>query len=176
MWHVERKQEQPSTPPSHDSNSNAITFPLPHSMDEWELLSQMRPGNNIHIDDLEMLGHRDFDKNHNWTHKNITTDLHHIATSFIDLNCLSNSPDSLSPTQCIGFDVVISHFRNTTSAPSLKMLIQGTAGTGKSYLVYCLKTVVQSASEQSTCRDSFHKHELPLPIIYSDRVEYEHSK
>ena len=69
MWHVECAQEQPSTPLSDDSNSDAITFTLPHSMDERELLSQMRPGNNIQIDDLEMLGHRDFDKIHNWTHK-----------------------------------------------------------------------------------------------------------
>ena len=92
----------------------------------------------MQIDDLEMLGHRDFDKNHDWTHNNITNDLHHTTKSFIDLNRLStqlhednlsfsNSPDSLSPTQRMAFDVVISHFRNTTSAPSLKMVIQGTA-------------------------------------------------
>ena len=41
------KEEEPSPPLSDDSNSDAITFPLPHTMDEWELLSQMRPGNNI---------------------------------------------------------------------------------------------------------------------------------
>ena len=62
MWHVERVQEEPSTSPSDDSNSDLIPFPLPHTMDEWELLSQIRPGNNIHIDDLEMLEHCDFDK------------------------------------------------------------------------------------------------------------------
>ena len=147
----------------------------------------MRPGNNIQIDDLEMLGHHYFDKNHEWTHNNITNDLHRTTTSFIDLNrlstqlhednlSLSNSLDSLSPTQRIAFDVVISHFRNTTSAPSLKMVIQGTAGTVKYYLISCLKSAVQTPSEQSTCRDNFHKHELLLPIIYSDRVEYNHSK
>ena len=62
MWHVERVQEEPSTPPSDDSNFDPIPFPFPHTMDEWELISQIRPGNNIHIDDLEMLGHHDFDK------------------------------------------------------------------------------------------------------------------
>ena len=109
-----------------------------------------------------MLGHRDFDKNHNWADNNITTDLHQTTTSFIDLNrfytqlhednlSLSNSPYSLSPTQRIAFDVVISHFRNTSSSPSLKMVIQGTAGTRKSYLISCLKSVVQTPCEQSRC-------------------------
>ena len=41
VWHVEHAQEEPSTPLSDDSYSDAITFPLPHSMDEWEVLSQM---------------------------------------------------------------------------------------------------------------------------------------
>ena len=125
----------------------------------------MRLGNNIQIDDLEMLGHRDFDKNHNWTHKNITTHLHQTSTSFIDLNrlsielhedtlSLSNSPNSLSPTQRIAFDLVISHFRNTTPAQPLKMVIQGTAGTGKSYLISCLKYALQIASGQTASPSS----------------------
>ena len=129
-------------------------------MDEWELISQMRPGNIIQINDLEMIGHLYFDKLHNWTHNNITNDLHPTTTSFIDLNLLStqlhednlsfsNSPDSLSPTQRMAFDVVISHFRNTTSTPSLKMVIQGTAGTGKYYLISCLKYSLQTPCEQS---------------------------
>ena len=114
----------------------------------------MRPRNTIQIDDLEMLGHCDFDKLHDWTHNNITNELNPTTTSFIDLNCLStqlhednlslfNSLDSLSPSQRMAFDVVISHFRNTTPTQPLKMVIQGTAGTGKSYLISCLKYVLQ---------------------------------
>ena len=41
VWHIERAEEQPSRPLSDDSNSDSITFSLPHTMDEWELLSQM---------------------------------------------------------------------------------------------------------------------------------------
>ena len=41
IWHVERAQEEPCTPLSDDSIFDAITFPLSHNMDEWELLSQM---------------------------------------------------------------------------------------------------------------------------------------
>ena len=129
-------------------------------MDEWELLSQMRPGNIIHIDDFETLGHRDFEKIHNWTCSNIATHLHETTISFIDLNHLSTqlhedttlliiSSYSLSPTQHITFDVVISHFRNTTPAQPLKMVIQGTGGTEKSYLISCLKYALQTASGQT---------------------------
>ena len=150
-------KEEPSTPLSDDSNSNAISFPLPHTMDEWELVSQMRLGNNIQVDRLEMLGHREFDKNHNWSHNNIPTHLHETTTSFIDLNRLSiqlhedipsfsNSPNSLSPTQHIAFDLVMSHFSNTTYAKTLKLVIQGTTGTCKSYLISCLKYALQNAS------------------------------
>ena len=127
VWHIQRAEEEPSTHLSDDSNSNAITFSLPHTMDEWELVSQMPPGNNIQFDHLEMLGHHEFDKNHNWSNNNIPTHLHETTTSFIELNHLSiqlhedtpsfpNSPNSLSPTEHIPFDLVISHFRNTTSA------------------------------------------------------------
>ena len=143
MWHIERAEEEPSTPLSDDSNFDAITFPFPHTMDEWELLSQMRPGNNIEVNDLEMLCNREFDKNHNLSHNNICTHLHEIETSFIELNRLSielhedipsvsNSPNSLSPTQCIAFDLVMSHFRNTTYTQLLKLVIQDIAITVKS--------------------------------------------
>ena len=51
----------------------------------------------------------------------------------------------------MAFDVVISHFRNTTSSPLLKMVIQGTTGTGKYYLIYCSKYALQTPCEQSGC-------------------------
>ena len=110
VWLIEHTEEEPSTPLSDGSNYDAITFLLSHTMDEWELLSQMRPGNNIKVNHLENLGHHEFDKNHNWSHNNICTQLHETATSFIEVNRLSielhedipsfsNSPNSLSPTQ-----------------------------------------------------------------------------
>ena len=120
----------------------------------------MRLSNNIQVDNLEMLGHREFDKNHNWSNNNIPTHLYETTTSFIDLNHLSiqlhedtpsfsNSPNSLSPTQYIAFDLVMSHFRNTTSVQPLKIVIQGTAGTGKSYLISYLKFALQTASKNT---------------------------
>ena len=43
VWNIERVQEESSTPPFFYSNYNPIPFPLLHTMDEWELLSQIRP-------------------------------------------------------------------------------------------------------------------------------------
>ena len=43
----------------------------------------------------------------------------------------------------------MSHFRNTTYAEPLKLVIQGTIGTEKSYLISCLKFALQTASEQN---------------------------
>ena len=55
MWNIEHTEEEPSTPLSDGSNFDAIMFPLSHTMDEWELLSQMRPGNNIKLMTLKCL-------------------------------------------------------------------------------------------------------------------------
>ena len=41
VWNIKRVQEEPSTPPSDDLNFDPIPFPFPHTMDEWELLSQI---------------------------------------------------------------------------------------------------------------------------------------
>ena len=70
VWHVECVLEYPSTLPYDDSTFDPIPFPLPHTMVEWELISQICPRNDMHIYVLEMLGHRDFENNHNWTHDN----------------------------------------------------------------------------------------------------------
>ena len=35
VWHVEHIPEELSTPPSDDSTSDLIPFPLPHTMVEW---------------------------------------------------------------------------------------------------------------------------------------------
>ena len=51
----------------------------------------------------------------------------------------------------MAFDVAISHFGNTTSTPSLKMVIQGTTGIEKYYLISCLKYALQTPCEQSGC-------------------------
>ena len=70
-WHVDREPSPPPTisvdtpPPDEDHPTSSI------NLSEWELLSQLHPGNNLQLDDLDMLGHRNFDTNHNWGHTQI---------------------------------------------------------------------------------------------------------
>ena len=62
------------------------THPDSVDMHEWKFLSQLHPGNNLEVDDLDMLGHRDFDSNHNWNHTTIPSTLHETAENFIEFN------------------------------------------------------------------------------------------
>lgn len=113
----------------------------------------------MEIDDIDMLGHCDFDSNHNWAHTTIPLPLQEIAIRFIDFSrsstqihsSLSPIPHlltSLLPTQKISFTIVLTHFRNTSSIPPLWMLIQGTTGMRNSYFIHFLK-------------DTFHVESIP---------------
>ena len=155
-WHVNR---QPSPPPTI-----SIDTPPPHEdhpacsidMSEWELLSQLHPGNNLQLDDLDMLGHRDFDTNHNWGHTHIPLHLQNLTISFLDLNRSSNqaelqpfstpTPKCFSPTQRKAFEIIMSHSTQHTTTKPLCMIIQGTASTKKSYLIGCLQASFSSSS------------------------------
>ena len=59
-------------------------------MYEWEILSHLHPKNNIQVDDLDILGHRDIDTKHNWAHSQIPLHLQEYVISFIDVNRSSN--------------------------------------------------------------------------------------
>ena len=50
------------------------------------------------------------------------------------------APDSLNERQRNCFDVVKHHFEN--GGDPLRMMVLGTAGTGKSYLVYALSSLL----------------------------------
>ena len=124
-------------------------------MSEWELLSQLHPGNNLQLDDIDILGHRNFDANHNWGHMHIPLHLQNSAISFLDLNRSSNqvelqpfstlaSPNFFSPTQYTTFEIIMSHYTQHTTTKPLRMIIQGTIGTGKSYLIGCLQASFSS--------------------------------
>ena len=130
-------------------------------MSEWELLSQLHPGNNLQLDDLDMLGHHDFDTNHNWGHTHIPLHLQNSTISIIDLNRSSNqaelqhfstsaSPNCFSPTQRTTFEIIMSHYTQHTTTKPLRMIIQGTAGTGKYYLIGCLQAAFSSSSTNNS--------------------------
>ena len=108
-----------------------------------------------------MLGHRDFDTKHNWCHMQIPLHLQNSAISFLDLNRSSNqaklqpfptpaSPNYFSPTQRKAFEIIMSHSTQHNTTKPLCMIIQGTAGIGKSYLIGCLQAAFSSSSPNNS--------------------------
>ena len=115
-------------------------------MDEWEMLSQLVPPNIVQVSDIETLGRRDFDLINVWnsttcSNKNLEDPPYFIryvrsSGSIPDLfHSRSTSPSSFSDKQCICSEFVIENFNEGPNANPLKMIIQGTAGTGKYYLI-----------------------------------------
>ena len=121
-------------------------------MNEWEILYHLHPCYNIEIDSLEIIGHRDFDFNHNWSHTSIPLHLQETTINFIEFNCSNNQNQhrplstlpqyhTLSPTQQKYFTLVISHFKSPPPNPSLKIIIKGTTGTRNSSLHILIKSM-----------------------------------
>ena len=54
----------------------------------------------------------------------------------------SYSIDSLGDKQRIAYNVILEHYR--TRVDPLRMIIQGTAGTGKSYLIGSIKNTLEN--------------------------------
>ena len=108
----------------------------------------MVPPNDVNVSNLHTLGQRDFDISFDWESINISDDLAEEATNFIrnaksvgDIVNLPNrtfeSPDSLSETKRLSFGIVLGHFAEYEIREALLVIIQGTAGTGKSFLIHC---------------------------------------
>ena len=55
-------------------------------MNEWKMLSQIGISHNIRLDELDMLGKRDFDNNNKWDQIIIPKHLREIATKIINTN------------------------------------------------------------------------------------------
>jgi hypothetical protein len=119
-WHVNHKPPTPLPIAQENAFIDEMKTPHPMDLDEWEMLSQLHPTNDIQISDLDMLGHHDFDNNHNWNTTSIPFNLQEIAIQFIENNhshhqlpqpCYSNTPSSktLSPTQLKSLSIVLKH-------------------------------------------------------------------
>jgi hypothetical protein len=78
-WHVDHKPPTPLPIAQENAFGDEMKTPHPMDLDEWEILSQLHPTNNIQISDLDMLGHHDFDNNHNWNTTSIPFNLQEIS-------------------------------------------------------------------------------------------------
>jgi len=119
---------------------------LEDDFQEWQLFSRLVPPNSVNVSDLHTLGRRDFDISFDWQGTTISDDVAEEAINFIrnaisrgDVGDLSNrtfvSPDSLAEKQRLAFEIVLRHSAEYGIREALLMIIQGTAGTGKSFLI-----------------------------------------
>ena len=108
---------------------------------------------NFNINELDILGKRDIDINYSWNRQNICQELDESATTFISTRKLQTkniiSPPQtthpqfeLAKKQQLALDTIITHHTNKSAQQPLRMIIQGTAGTGKSYLIQCIRQTI----------------------------------
>ncbi|XP_059064840.1 uncharacterized protein LOC131856900 [Cryptomeria japonica] len=125
-WHVRRtyteadERSNPTTPSSD-------TEQLPENIhNEWQVLSVSYLGLPLHLDELDMLGQRDIDLKNDWG-------VHHFSPKKKKLLQISYTP-------------IAEHFSPIILQAPLKMIVQGTAGTGKSHLITSIKSALKRSA------------------------------
>ncbi|XP_059072384.1 uncharacterized protein LOC131873572 [Cryptomeria japonica] len=120
----------------------------------------MGASNNITINDLQILGKRDYDINFDWAEPHPTNPLHLTIVHFISTNKINCQPALLQPPssatdafplaakQKLALDLILAHYTSHQTIPPLHMIIQGTAGTGKSYLIQCIRKELNLSTTQ----------------------------
>ena len=140
-WHVDRN---PLPPVDRSESDEEEEHPNPQKdsrQHEWEIICGLYKNQFINYNEFEMLGRRDRDRLHDWNTNFVDEDTSNRAIHFIsqkrklktnltNQQQKSYSIDSLGVKQRIAYDVILDHYRS--GFDPLRMIIQGTAGTGKS--------------------------------------------
>ena len=119
-------------------------------LNKWKVLSILVPIDNIDINVLDMLGLQYFDTNHTWNHPKLSTYTWEIAPKYFNYRWRSgevihnNTPlhtltNTLFHNQQLAFDTVLQNSQVQGPKEPLRMIIQGTKGTCKSYLISTIK-------------------------------------
>ena len=122
---------------------------MEEDFEEWQLFSRLVPPNNVNVSDLHTLGRRDFDICFEWEQTTVSNEVGEEAISFIrnaqsrghiiqNVHPTNASPSSLAEKQRVSFDIILQHSIQYPSPEPLLMIIQGTAGTGKSFLIHSI--------------------------------------
>ncbi|XP_059064701.1 uncharacterized protein LOC131856793 [Cryptomeria japonica] len=107
----------------------------------------MGPTNKCATDELQMLGRRDYDLSYSWPTDIPNQQLQSTAVQFISTAKLQFQPPlnqplptiptktNLSSKQNLALHIILHHHSQKTTAQPLRMIIQGTTGIGKSFLI-----------------------------------------
>ncbi|XP_057835431.2 uncharacterized protein LOC131045798 [Cryptomeria japonica] len=160
-WHVNGIEEHIIIENSEELQPEDIQQSTHEDLYELEFLSQMGASNNFDVATLQMLGRRDFDLNFNWTDSIPDEALHSKASQFI-LTEKSQAPHTLANphlnastnyelarNQIIALDIIKTHAEHNLSSPPLRLVIQGTIGTGKSFVIDYIRRQLNSNLEHA---------------------------
>lgn len=107
----------------------------------------MGASNNFDMTTLQMLGRHDYDLHFNWSASLPNEFFHSIAPQFISTeksqpvttlgNIHSSNPNTfkIAEYQQLALDIITSHAAQNLNASPLRLIIQGTTGTRKSFLI-----------------------------------------
>jgi hypothetical protein len=155
-WHVHRAPVSSENVEDDDDFQEQPTH-VEEDFEEWKILSRLVPPNNVNVSDLHTLGRRDFDICFDWEKTTTSNDVAEEAIYFIR-NAKSRgvivenhhpiyvSPSSLEEKQRVAFDIILQHSNQYPSLEPLLMIVQGIAGTGKSFLIHCISHALSTSS------------------------------
>jgi hypothetical protein len=135
---------------------------------DWMHLAEM--GSNVRIISNSDLGSRDLDRNHNWINEaqqNYSSEDLETAHKFVqqasrdsrnnDTEDENETSDimyqNLNEKQKIIFNRIVTHYNDTIlghQVEALRILIMGTAGTRKSYLIKAIRGRLRTMAENGT--------------------------
>jgi DNA replication protein DnaC len=160
-WHVQRTMSAENVENPNDSeteeNEDVHRNTTEH---EWEIISRLHQGQNIHCSEIDMLGRRDVDRQTNWSVDYQGEEYTARAINFIsnmkNHGCLiyDEIPQCINYTtlgekQEKAVNIIMTHYHRNQNAEPLFMIIQGTTGTGKSYLIGAISQSLQNAAMPS---------------------------
>ena len=144
-----QEQQQDETETSSDNDhdptevESASSSRMPRDTDDWMLLCQR------HLESQQTTSSSS--EHHDWTLAAQMYPNLHEAPSFISQHQQTTDqptftttarPELLCGKQLHVYSTICDHFQSTNSSP-LRMIISGTAGTGKSNLIHCLTLLLQ---------------------------------
>eukprot|EP01018_Ginkgo_biloba_P012987 Gb_37081 [translate_table: standard] len=126
-WHIKRAEEEKTLMDDDDEEIEFHRSETNRDQDEWEIISGLMNASKFLFTDLDIFGQCDFDINHDW-------------------HADYDDPDT---SRCVVQFLLESRWDNAIhreSAPPLRLIIQGIAGTGKSYLIKAIRIALESAA------------------------------
>lgn len=171
-WHVNRIPIITPDDQQYEGEPTNINIQSYMEMNELQYLSTLIPARTIQFGSFDMLGLRGINTSHPWDQPEVFEDTFDDAPNFVNYirrkgkfihehDPLCPFRNTLSTNQQHALYIVIQHSQASKPKETLKMIIQGTAGTEKSYLISRIKEALSYRTKNGQCPILF----LPLLVL-----------